>query len=113
MPIRPENRHRYPKDWPKISLRIRRRAKWRCECKGECGTPHKYRRCPAQHGEPHPHTGAKVVLTVAHLNQQPEDCADTNLKAMCQRCHNRLDMPHRKRGIAERRRAKLAIRELF
>lgn len=34
MPIRPENRERYPKDWPAISARIRERAGNACEqCK--------------------------------------------------------------------------------
>jgi hypothetical protein len=31
MPIRPENRDRYPKDWPAISTRICERAGNRCE----------------------------------------------------------------------------------
>lgn len=38
MPIRPENRDRYPRDWKQISERIRfERAQGRCECEGECG----------------------------------------------------------------------------
>ena len=32
-----------------------------------------------------------MVLTVAHLDHTPENNALTNLKAMCQRCHLRLD----------------------
>lgn len=40
MPIRPENRSRYPADWPQISLAIKERAGWRCECRGECGLDH-------------------------------------------------------------------------
>jgi elongation factor P--beta-lysine ligase len=31
MPIRPENKDRYPKDWPEIRKRILERAKNRCE----------------------------------------------------------------------------------
>jgi hypothetical protein len=49
----------------------------------------------------------KVVLTVAHLNHQPEDCRDENLLACCQRCHNRIDAPERRKGIRERRRKTL------
>ena len=30
MPIKPENRALYPKDWPAISLEARERAGWRC-----------------------------------------------------------------------------------
>ena len=67
MPIRPENRARYPKDWKAISARIRfERASSRCECVGECDLDHDGR-CDALHGEPHPITGSLVVLTVAHL----------------------------------------------
>jgi len=54
-----------------------------------------------------------VVLTVAHLNHQPEDCADVNLKAMCQRCHLRYDVPHHQRNAAATRRAAKGNRELF
>lgn len=86
MPIRPENKKRYPADWPEISKRIRfERAGGRCEqtINGE--------RCAALNGEPHPVTGSKVVLTVAHLDHTPEHCADDNLLAMCQSCHLRYD----------------------
>lgn len=34
MPIKPENRALYPKDWPAISLEARERARWRCQHKG-------------------------------------------------------------------------------
>ena len=70
-------------------------------------------RCQAEHDSAHPITGAKVVLTVAHLNHQPENCNDANLKAMCQRCHNRYDAPKRRQGIQERERAKRASGDLF
>jgi hypothetical protein len=90
MPIRPENKARYPKNWKQISERIRiERAQGRCEHIVENGT-----RCAAINGQPHPLTGSKVVLTVAHLDHVPENCADENLKAMCQRCHLRYDQHH-------------------
>jgi hypothetical protein len=34
MPIKPENRARYPKDWPAISLAARERARWQCQHPG-------------------------------------------------------------------------------
>ena len=40
MPIRPENKARYPKNWKEIADRIRKRARNRCECRGECGIDH-------------------------------------------------------------------------
>lgn len=96
MPIRPENRARYPKDWHAVSLSIRERAGWRCE-----GSP-AYPDCRAEQGKPHPVTGAIVILTVAHLDHQPENCAADNLRAWCQRCHNTYDGPMRRAGIRAR-----------
>jgi 5-methylcytosine-specific restriction endonuclease McrA len=90
MPIRPENRSRYPSDWKAISLRIREAAGWKCEW------------CPAENSKPHPITGSKVVLTVAHLDHTPEHCEPSNLKALCQRCHNTYDAPFRRAGIRAR-----------
>ena len=37
----------------------------------------------------------KVVLTIAHLDHTPENCAPENLRALCQACHNRYDAKHR------------------
>ena len=91
MPIRPEERKRYPKDWAEISLRVRRDAEWTCEW------------CSAIDGLPHPTTGATVVLTVAHLDHTPENCQRSNLRALCQKCHNAYDAPHRRAGIIRRR----------
>jgi hypothetical protein len=96
MPIRPENKALYPKDWPEISRRIRfDRAGGRCEQDMRIGGK-VIARCEARNGEPHPITGSKVVLTVAHLDHNPENNAEENLKAMCQRCHLRYDQHHHK-----------------
>jgi len=85
MPIKKENKERYPKNWKQISERIRfERANNMCEV------------CGCENYKPHPITGNKVILTVAHLDHQPENCQDDNLKAMCQRCHNRYDIKHRR-----------------
>lgn len=89
MPISPENKKLYPKDWAEISARIRYdRAGNRCE-KDVDGY-----RCKAINGESHPITGSTVVLTVAHLDHDPANCDDSNLMAMCQRCHLRYDAHH-------------------
>lgn len=108
MPIRPENRDRYPADWPVISTRIRfERAQGRCECAGECGAFHGAR-CEARHGAPSPYTGSLVVLTVMHLNHDPADCRDENLLAGCQRCHLRYDADHHAQTRAATRARELA-----
>ena len=110
MPIRPENRDRYPDDWQEISRRVRfERAEGRCECTGECGRRHTYDRCMARHGEAHPVTDSIVVLTVAHMDHTPENNDDANLRAMCQRCHNSYDSASRAEGV--KRRAREAIEE--
>lgn len=110
MPIRPENRKRYPPDWPEISRQIRwDRARGRCECKGECGRGHVDRcRWRAYQALTDRIGGPVVILTVAHLNHTPEDCRPENLKAMCQGCHLAYDREHHARTRAatmERRRA--------
>jgi len=94
-PIRPENRDRYPRDWALRSRFVRFvRARGRCEW------------CSAAHGEPHPITGSKVVLTTAHVfDDRPEASSLLNLAALCQRCHNRHDAKARRAGTRERREA--------
>lgn len=109
MPIRPENRARYPKDWKAISARIRfERGEGRCECVGECGLKHPAGRCEARHGLAHPTTGSLVVLTCAHRAEPIEDCRDENLFGACQQCHNRYDAPARAAGVKARREERKA-----
>ena len=116
VPIKPENKLRYPKDWKAISAAIRERAGGRCECEGECGlhrTNPGPRRCVERHGEQALWAKGKIVLTCAHLNHIPEDCRPENLKSMCQRCHLRYDHEHHKRNAAETRRKKANTQEMF
>lgn len=106
MPIRPENRDRYPADWKAISEAIRfGRAVGRCECEGECGRGTHVGRCPNRHGEPAYGTASRVVLTTAHLDHTPENCGPANLRAMCQGCHLHYDREHHRRTAAATRRA--------
>lgn len=143
MPIRDENKARYPKDWPQISKAIRERAGQKCEKCGVSngeeilrGTSEDY--FPAQcyaivcgigahvynadtgavlDAVPVSHLQGwkpvKVVLTVAHLDHQPENCDPDNLRAWCQRCHNAYDAPMRRAGIKSRAKANMAIGDLF
>jgi hypothetical protein len=97
MPIRPENRRRYPRDWQTIRLKLLDRAGNCCE-----GSP-AYPDCRAANHEPHPATGSRVVLTVAHLDHTPENCDERNLRVWCQRCHNTYDAPHRAANRRARR----------
>ena len=108
MPIRPEERARYPKDWPRISRFIREdRAGGRCECIGQCGNDHgngfAVGRCTAENRSPHPVTGSIVVLTTAHMDHTPENCGADTLRAMCQRCHLAYDREHHRQTRRNRR----------
>jgi hypothetical protein len=140
MPMRPENAARYPADWHAISLATRQRADNKCE---DCGIPnrqlggrdYKGRWCPARPtGDDGLHLTwpregdtawcdgpygplllriVRIVLTVAHLDHRPENCAPENLKCLCQRCHNRLDAPMRRAGIKARSHAECALGDFF
>lgn len=87
MPIRPENKSRYPRNWKQIRASILERAHNRCEF---CGVGNYAMRL-------NPKTGkvARIVLTVAHLDHIPEHCDPDNLRALCQKCHNTYDAEHR------------------
>lgn len=92
---------RYPADWPAISRRIREREQGRCKF------------CGAVNYQPHPETGKRVVLTVAHLNHTPMDCSDENLAALCAPCHLRYDARHHAvNAAATRRRKRIAAGQM-
>ena len=86
MPIKPENKGRYPKNWKEIRQQILQRANNRCEF---CGREN-HSMVENEQGKK-----IKVILTIAHLNHTPEDCRPENLRALCQRCHNKYDAKHR------------------
>src|ERR1700759_1185021 len=133
MPIKPENKARYPSNWKQIREHILQRAGFRCEHPG----------CSARHREigywreetfvPMPialreagykagdvvacSDGGKlklimIVLTIAHLDHMPEKCADDNLRAWCQKHHLRYDADHHAKNARETRRKKLNNLEL-
>ena len=109
---------KYPDNWKEISHRVRfERAKGQCECCGECGlhrTSPGPRRCTEINGQIGNWMRGKVMLTVAHLDYANGPCKcfeETgkkcgileHLKAMCQRCHLRIDIPHHTRNAARTR----------
>lgn len=135
MPVKPENRARYPADWPAISAAIKARAGWRCE-----GSPD-FPDCRVAHGAigyradggrwVHVTDGdqqaladaqfgygdlvrlVRIVLTVGHLDHTPENCDPSNLRAWCQRCHLHYDRHHHAATRAATRRQGKADGDLF
>lgn len=97
---------RYPDNWKQIRAAILDRAVDRCE---NCGAPNH------SIGERHP-DGAflvyegmeleaavldevkltRIVLTIAHLDHDIGHNSPENLRALCQMCHNKHDIEHRK-----------------
>lgn len=55
----------------------------------------------------------RIVLTVAHLDHAPENCAPENLRAWCQRCHLAYDAKHHRETAYSTRRAGRAVADLF
>lgn len=107
-PKMPINYKLYPSNWHEISRRLRfERAGNRCEW------------CGAENYKLHPVTGSKVVLTVAHLGiPKPDgtpgskddlhDVRESNLAALCQKCHLDFDRnDHQRRRVQNRIAARL------
>lgn len=87
----PMQRDLYPPDWEEIARAVKNRSNWTCQtCGKQCRRP----------GEPF--DTHRRTLTVAHLNHNPADVREENLKAMCAPCHLRYDAKHH----AETRRNK-------
>jgi hypothetical protein len=138
MPIKPENKARYPANWKgEIRPAILERANDCCE---QCKVPNHERIARgdgpdidtyqmndanvycANTGK---HLGRKrmseytvlrmvdIVLTIGHLDHTPENVDPANLRAWCQRCHLRYDAAHHAETARATRRANLNNLELF
>lgn len=110
---------KYPKNWSEIRAAILQREKHSCKF---CGVPDRHYRVGDRIVKPGSadsfYAGEdyaagigpkprKIVLTIAHIeNPDPMDCRPENLAALCQRCHNRLDMPMRQANARKTRDAR-------
>ncbi len=145
MPIKPENRGRYPPDWQAIRSEIMTRAGHRCEHPG-CGARnysvgwwqqeagrHWWLAAWGQHDNPRTYAEARqvaaetyfetqgmdgpkpivIVLTIGHVDHQPENCDPANLRAWCQRHHLQHDAAHHAATAQATRQARKAIGDLF
>lgn len=132
MPIPPEKAHLYPprKEWMAIRARILTRAGDACEqCKapnhvhiargvdGDAGTymlqsgdvydaETGKRLGSARGSEYESKRPTYVILTVAHLDHNPRNNNDGNLRALCQRCHLAHDLELHKANAAKTRSRK-------
>lgn len=133
MPIRPELRHFYGREWrERTRPRILARAGNCCE---QCGKPNRRRvwvislspgsqfwtltksrqawhYCDGEKAGsgtyqvsyyPMEPRRIRVVLTIAHLNHQAGDDREENLKALCQWCHLNHDKEHHHETRAARK----------
>ena len=137
MPIKPENKLRYPANWNEIRAAILERAGNCCE---QCKVKNRTRiaRGAGRDVDTYMTDDADVycadsgqylgqcrmsdydvlrmtdiVLTVAHLDHTPENCEPENLKALCQRCHLKYDAQHHAQNATTTRRSRLAVADLF
>lgn len=111
MPIKPENRKLYPKNWKEIRKQILERANNKCEFCGVENYAEGYRdkngnfiESIGMQQEADMLDGEKIiriVLTIAHLDHDPTNNSPNNLRALCQKCHNTYDKEHR---LATRRK---------
>ena len=118
MPIKDESV--YPggsiksKEWKAIRAKIIARAHDHCEL---CFVPNGVEIWRMENGQWVEEIGCagnvKIVLTIAHINQDPGDNRDCNLLALCQRCHNKIDLPYRKINAAKTNRDKMASGDLI
>lgn len=105
MPIKSENRHRYPSrhQWQSLRGAILTRSKNCCE---HCGVENNSFR-----------NRKSVHLAVCHLDQQPENNDFSNLAALCQWCHLKHDKPfqilHLRLTVLKRSLAFNLNRDLF
>lgn len=107
MPIK--DKSLYPKNWRELSTQVKAAAGWKCE---KCGAKHEaigyrderraFQELPEGQVGDELAAGArsqgfkliKIVLTTAHLDQNPGNNEPENLKALCQWCHLAHDRPY-------------------
>lgn len=131
---------KYPKDWKEIRAGILERSGHCCEKCGVSNGQLGYRAidgkffpwsyiedCLENNGRDlfddvlsncfdkkgNPTKAIKIVLTIAHLDHDLKNNDPSNLKALCQRCHNLHDIDYRAKNRKETLRQKKKQQTLF
>ncbi len=125
----PFDKSKYPADWRAISLRIRARDENKCKW---CGVANGAIGARDTHGRWHDEdsihsmnsghgeslfgdfpTMVKIVLTVAHVDQDTANNSDANLQGLCQKCHLSHDAgQHAQNAVRTRRARKVAAGQM-
>ena len=130
----PMNRALYPPDWDEISARLKEAVGHKCET---CGAPEHewvYRRLDNPliwisalddageaewywNHEQYTDEPVQVILTTAHLDQNPGNNDRSNLRVLCRGCHLRYDAPFhavkaRKTRLSKKHQAKVESGQL-
>ena len=107
-----------PKQWDAIRRCVLERARNRCEFCGVRNYAVGHRDDEGEfHEEPvqccYDNSVIQIVLTIAHLDHNPKNNSEKNLRALCQRCHNRYEAPHRQANARRTSRARKPFIDLF
>lgn len=134
MPIKPENRALYPKDWKFIRAEILERDEYKCKF---CGLENQaigvrdltgkfwsydqfnngeVDRAKVEFERDKDHDikmAIKIVLTIAHLDHDPRNNGELgdrpNLAALCQKCHLTYDAKHHAKNARKTRDEKAGM----
>jgi len=120
MPIRRDLKHHYQTDdWAWANAQVRIRAGGHCEWCGLKDRDIGYRLLgewvshPMDKPLPVNTWIVRIVLSVAHLDQNPANNDLSNLACLCQQCHNRHDAQYRVHHRIEGLHAKVKQLSLF
>ncbi len=103
----PWNRKLYPDNWEEIAAALKAEVGQRCEeCGAEAGSwvcfhktdKHRFVGPDDEeelyfHGAEYEDEPVLIILTVAHLDQNPANNDRSNLRVLCRGCHLRYDAP--------------------
>jgi len=106
LPIKPENKDKYPDDWDETREATLKKYNNRCAFCGVENHTFGYRDengkfikveegCALDIAALDGYKIIEIVLTRAHLNQDETDNREENVKPLCQKCHNNLDAARR------------------